>query len=149
MSLKDYLNDKKIKKQDTSSIEISDLFDIAKRDLNDMSSGKNHISLDWQFGILYNSVLKLCTILLRAEGYRAGSMAHHKITIECLPFVMGSEKEKYSRYLNDCRIKRNKVEYDKAGLVSEDDVQELSEFTKDFYSEVEKWMYTNHPNLIK
>ena len=29
-----------------------------------------NISADWQFGIAYNTALKLCTLLLHTSGYR-------------------------------------------------------------------------------
>ena len=46
--------------------EINKLLAIVDRDLKDATES---ISPDWQFGIAYNAVLKLCTTLLRAEGY--------------------------------------------------------------------------------
>jgi hypothetical protein len=38
-----------------------------ERDLDDT---QRDISSDWRFGIAYNAALKLCRILLCAEGYR-------------------------------------------------------------------------------
>jgi len=47
--------------------EISNLFRIIDRDLQDAAG---NISTDRRFGIAYNAALKLCTILLYAEGFR-------------------------------------------------------------------------------
>jgi hypothetical protein len=66
-----------------SKQEIADLLGIVDRDLSDAKSGG--ISTDWQFGIAYNAALKLCTILLYAEGYRAGQGLQHYRTIQALP----------------------------------------------------------------
>lgn len=105
MTLKKFLVNKQIKEEGTSASEIHDLFQIAKRDFQDANKAKGHLSLDWQFGILYNCVLKLCTILLRANGYRTGTAAHHKTTIECLPFILGNEKLAIAKYLDSRRVK--------------------------------------------
>ena len=148
MSLKSFFNEKKLKAQKTSASEIRDLFGVAKRDLTDVTKAKALLSSDCLFSILYNSSLKLCTILLRSQGYRARSLGHHKITIECLPFVLDKNKAKYVKYLDTCRVKRNKVEYDKAGIITDEEVEELLEFTQSFLKEVEQWMYANHRELM-
>jgi len=53
----------------TSTQEIGNLLAIVERDLKDAIEGG--ISADWRFGIAYNAALKLCTVLLYAEGYKA------------------------------------------------------------------------------
>jgi len=55
--------------------EISDLFEIARRDISDSSA--EDLSPDWRFGIAYNAALKLCSILLRAEGFQAEKNLNH------------------------------------------------------------------------
>ncbi len=52
----------------TTPSQIAELFAIVDRDLED--TRMERLSTDWQFGIAYNAALKLCTILLYAEGYR-------------------------------------------------------------------------------
>lgn len=61
-----YVRNGWLKAEPTSGDEINKLLAIVDRDLKDATES---ISPDWQFGIAYNAVLKLCTILLRAEGY--------------------------------------------------------------------------------
>ncbi|MBL6990897.1 MAG: hypothetical protein ISR65_14020 [Bacteriovoracaceae bacterium] len=87
-------------------------------------------------------LLKLCTIVLRSEGYRVISGAHHYITIASIPYILGESRALDSDYLNRCREKRNIAEYEYVGGVSEDEVEE-------FRDDVEKWIYTNHSELIK
>lgn len=69
----------------TSDAEIRDLWLIAGRDLKDAESGA--ISPDWQFGIAFNAALKLCTILLYAEGYRPEKQLAHYRTLQALPVI--------------------------------------------------------------
>jgi len=130
----------------TSVQEISDLLAIADRDIAD--SGSGGISTDWQFGIAYNAALKLCTILLYAEGYRAGQGLQHYRTIQALPLVLGPERNNDAHYLDACRVKRNTVEYDRIGATSEGEVVELLEFVIELRADVLMWLRLKHPDLL-
>lgn len=68
MTLKQWLDNGWLRPHKTTSQEIENLFMIVDRDLKDAETG---ISDDWRFGIAYNAVLKLCTILLYTEGFKA------------------------------------------------------------------------------
>jgi hypothetical protein len=94
------------------------------------------ISTDWRFGIAYNAALKLCTVLLYAEGYRASRELQHYRTLAALPEILGEAKKADAEYLDDCRKKRNIVEYDYVGRVSKSDADELIVFVKEFRDEV-------------
>jgi hypothetical protein len=136
-----------IKDEPTSRQEIHDLFRVARRDLEE--SKKSEISEDWQFGIAYNAALKLCTILLRADCKRISSGgAHHFLTIMTLPFYLGEDYETMTNYLNRCRKKRNRIEYESVGGVNSDEISELIALVRDLMQVVEKWVYTNHPELM-
>jgi len=66
MTLTQWVESGWLKRQPSSLEEIRALFEIVDRDLRDASG---LISPDWRFGIACNAVLKLATVLLRAEGY--------------------------------------------------------------------------------
>jgi hypothetical protein len=78
----------------TSPEEIANLLAIVDRDLSDAGGG---ISPDWRFGIADNAALKLCTILLYAEGYRASRMLQHYRTIQALPLILGLREKVLDR----------------------------------------------------
>ena len=126
--------------------EIADLLAIVDRDISDATSGG--ISTDWQFGIAYNAVLKLCTILLHAEGYRASQGLQHYRTIQALPLILGANRQEDADYLDTCRAKRNTVEYDRIGATSESEALELIAFAREFRSEVIQWLMKSHPGLL-
>ena len=126
--------------------EIADLLGIVDRDLSDAQVGG--ISTDWQFGIAYNAALKLCTILLYAEGYRAGQGLQHYRTIQALPLILGSSREADAAYLDACRVKRNTVEYDRIGTTSNSEALELISFVSELRAEVIMWLQANHPGLL-
>lgn len=129
----------------TTAEEIGNLLAIVERDLRDAQGG---ISPDWRFGIAYNAALKLCTVLLHAEGYRPERTLQHYRTIQCLPMILGTERRIDAEYLETCRRKRNRVEYDYVGEASEDDVRELLDFTSDLRDQVLSWLKRTHPHLV-
>lgn len=79
MALAQWANNGWLKVHQTSSDEIGNLLAIVDRDIKDAAEGG--ISLDWRFGIAYNAALKLCTILLYAEGYKPERNLQHYRTI--------------------------------------------------------------------
>lgn len=130
----------------TSLQEIRDLWQIVDRDLVDAASGG--ISADWQYGIAYNAALKLCTILLCAEGWRPakGAMVHSR-TFNALPLILGPKRQADADYLDGCRQKRNTVEYDRAGGATKQEAEELIAFGNELRAQVLAWLRKKHPEL--
>jgi hypothetical protein len=147
MTLKQWLENSWLRQHKTKPREITDLLQIVARDLED--AGKHHISSDWRFGIAYNAALKLCTILLYAEGYRAERTLQHYRTIQALPLILGQSRKNDAQYLDVCRSKRNIVEYDQIGTVSDQDADELIEFCRELKKDVLAWLKENHLELIE
>ncbi len=145
MSLKQWEDNGWLKPHRTSRQEISNLLNIVERDLQDV---RREISADWRFGIAYNAALKLCRILLSAEGYRPSHELQHYRTLAALPEILGEAKKADAKYLDDCRKKRNIVEYEYVGGASGPDADELIEFVKDLRDEVIAWLKKNHPELL-
>jgi hypothetical protein len=133
-----------LKAHKPSKAQIADLFGIVDRDLEDAGRG---VSPDWQFGIAYNAVLKLCMILLSAEGWRAERNLAHYRTLQALPLILGKEHQSDADYLETCRTKRNLVEYDAAGRVSAKEAKELAAFARGLRETVVGWLGENHPEL--
>jgi len=127
--------------------EIAALVGVVRRDLHDAE--QDAVSFDCRFGCAYNAGLKLCAILLNAEGYRAKSgTGEHKHTVLALPYILGESWRDKATYLNACGSKRNAADYNFAGGVSEHEVTELIEFVKGFQPEVLAWLKTKHPDLL-
>ena len=97
MSLKEWEANGWLRAHKTSRQEIQNLFAIVRRDLADARA--TEVSADWRFGIAYNAALKLCTILLYAEGYRPmQSLAHYR-TLQALPLILGKDRKEDADYL--------------------------------------------------
>lgn len=145
MSLQQWHRNGWLKPHSATPSQISELWEIAERDLKDAKTAR--LSADWQFGIAYNAALKLCAILLNAEGYRADRNLAHYRTLQSLALVLGKERQGDADYLDTCRVKRNTAEYDLAGQISDDEASELIEFVQELKSDVLYWLKSQHPNL--
>jgi len=145
MSLEQWSNNGWLRPHQSSPREIQDLLAIVHRDLAD---AEGDISADWRFGIAYNAALKLCTILLHASGYRPEKTLQHYRTLQALPLILGDNRKADAQYLDTCRIKRNTVEYDRAGGATKQDAEELIEFTRELQKTVRDWLQTNHTEFL-
>ncbi len=145
MSLETWLANGWLRKHETSKQEIRDLLRIVDRDLDD--AGRD-LSSDWQFGIAYNAALKLCTVVLRASGYRAERSMQHYRTIQAMPLVLGDDRKGDADYLDTCRVKRNQAEYDRVGVVSDREAEELIAFVQELKIRVCDWLYAEYQELM-
>lgn len=127
----------------TTRGQMTDLLAIVDRDLADASA--EGLSLDWRFGIAYNATLKLCTMLVYAEGFRPEKNLAHYRTLQALPLILGAEWEEDADYLDACRAKRNTAEYDAAGRVSETEAEELRLFAHKLRAATLEWLRKEHP----
>ncbi len=146
MSLRRWADNGWLRTHRTDREEIGNLLAVADRSLGD--AGED-ISPDGSFMMVYNAALNLCTILLYAEGYRpaTASLRHYR-TLAALPLVLGEGRNKDAEYLDACRMKRNRMEYDCAGLASRSESRELADFVGTLREEVIEWLKTNHPELV-
>jgi hypothetical protein len=144
MRLRQWADNGWLRPHQTTPGQIADLFAIVDRDIEDSA---RELSPDWQFGIAYNAVLKLCTILLYASGYRPGKNLAHYRTLQALPVILGDRFSEDADYLDSCRVKRNTAEYDAAGTVTRSEADELRGFSRELRTEVVAWLETNHPSL--
>ena len=144
MSLSDWHKAGWLRAHKTSKRQVADLFAIVDRDLEDAGRG---LSPDWQFGITYNAVLKLCTILLYAEGWRPEKNLAHYRTLQALPFILGESRRDDADYLDTCRSKRNTAEYDAPGQVTVSEAKELAAFARELRHDVIAWLAKRHPAL--
>ncbi|MGD0827124.1 MAG: hypothetical protein ABSA09_03445 [Desulfobaccales bacterium] len=146
MTLQQWANNGWLTPHTTSAQEIANLLTIVDRDLADAAG---EISTDARFGIAYNGALTLCMMLLYAAGYRAAKGGHeHYRPIQALPFILGAKYKSEAVYLEACRKKRHIVEYDSAGVATEDDVEELVVAVQALRGEVLAWLKKHHPQLL-
>jgi len=146
MSLQNWLNNGWLTGHQSSSQEISNLLNVADRDLNDSQLAE--LSPDWRLNIAYNAALQLATAALAACGYRARREAHHFRVIQSLTLTIGADANLVSLF-DRFRKKRNIGEYERAGLVSEQEVKEMFLLATNLRSMVEKWLKASYPEFLQ
>lgn len=121
---------------------------VAERDLRD--ARVTALSLDRRFATAYSAVLQLATIVLAASGLRVTAQrGHHAVTWQALPELMGDDIGDTAVYFDSCRTLRNRSDYDRVGVVSEAEVEELLRETEAFRGQVIDWLSREHPRLVE
>jgi hypothetical protein len=139
------LAQRKLRRHKTSAREIADLLGLVDRDLGD--AAVQEVSADRRFTIAYEAALQLATITVYATGYETQGPGHHFNTYEALRETMGTAGQEYADYFDICRTKRARASYDRAGEVSETEVEALMLKVEAFREEVLSWLRANHPDL--
>ena len=145
MSLSEWARNGWLVEHRTSRQEIADLLGVADRDLHDCAV--KDLSEDWQLAIAYNAALQCATAALAACGYRASREAHHYRVIQSLAHTTGAEAKLVAQ-LDAFRKKRNVGDYERAGLVSEKEAQEMVALARQLRKQVGDWFRANHPELL-
>ncbi len=143
--LNKWVQEDKLKKHNTSADEISKLFRIVDRDLKD--AGLQGLSADRRFITAYNTALQLTTIVLRAYGLRTNpnKAGHHRISIDALPEILGSEFQDLTDYFNSCRIKRHNCDYTSSGEISDKEASEFLSEVEKFKNSIFTWIKEKYP----
>jgi len=89
----------------------------------------------------------MATAALAAAGYRAVREAHHYRVIQSLAYTIKAN-ESLVNQLDKFRKKRNIGSYERADVVSEQEVKEMVALAKDLRDEVITWLKKKHPELL-
>jgi hypothetical protein len=145
MSLTNWRDNGWLVEHRTSPQEISDLLNVADRDLADCESPG--LSPDWQLSIAYNAALQTATAALAACGYRSSRDAHHYRIIQSLAHTIKAEPNVINQF-DKFRKKRNIGGYEAAGRISQQEAGEMKTLAKELYDQIVKWLHQNHADLI-
>lgn len=132
-------------KQQVGAQEVADLLAVIDRDLVDCQAPG--LSTDWRFNIAYNAALQASAIALASAGYRAGRDAHHYRVLQSLVHTVGISSTTVA-VLDQFRKKRNVVEYERSGLISKLEADEMVRLALDLRDLVKKWLVKTHPELV-
>lgn len=146
MSLKNWQLNGWLTAHATSSQEISDLLAVADRDLRDCTA--SGLSADWRLNIAYNAALQSATAALAASGYRAIREAHHFRVIQSLVYTIELPAALVTQF-DFFRKKRNIGGYERAGMASDHEADEMLALAKDIRQKVEEWLIMNYPELLE
>jgi len=146
VSLEDWLNDKLIGKHRPSAGEIASLLHICDRDLEKVRIIE--LGPDWRLSIAHNAALQADTAALAASGYHARKEGQHYRVIQSLAFTIKTDPATIKK-LYKFRQKRNISDYERAGLVTEQEAEEIIALAKQLRDDVEQWLRTHHPELAR
>jgi uncharacterized protein (UPF0332 family) len=146
MTLENWHSVGKLKKHQTSEQEISDIFNLIERDLQDASL--EGLSADRKFNITYNAAFQAGLALLYCYGYKPATESNHYITWIALRDILGKEQLRATDYFDRCRKKRNIADYYRAGVVSNKEAEELLKETKAFVEFVRGKIKTEFPEYL-
>jgi len=145
MGLLDWHKNGWLRAHKTSADEIAALFAVVERDLAD---SEKSISDDWRFGIAYNAMLQAAMTALAAAGYQPEKGGqHHFRAIQSLSETIGADKKTIG-LLEAYRRKRNIVEYERSGTVSEADVTTMRDLATSIRDGVRAWIAEKHRALL-
>lgn len=129
----------------TSRLEIQDLFSVAERDLKDCRA--TGLSADWKLNIAYNAAIQAAKAALDVCGYRPTREAQHFRIIQSLKFTINADSNEIA-CLDKFRKKRNISDYEKSGLVSDEEAEEMYQFAVDLVSQIGDWIKVNYPDYM-
>ncbi len=145
-SLQSWLESGRLRAHKTSSSDIAELLKAADRDLADAQL--HELSADRRFATAYSAALLAATVALAASGYRAAQEGHHYWTIQSLAFTMQLDARTIDQ-LNTFRRKRNIADYERVGMVSEQEVEKMLALAKKLRTTVLEWLKRNHPEFTQ
>ncbi len=145
VSLQSWSENGRLRAHQTSSREIAELLKAVDRDLADAQL--HGLSADRRFATAYSAALLVATVALAASGYRAPQEGHHYWTIQSLAFTMKLDAKTIEQ-LDTFRKKRNITDYERVGMVSEQEIREMLAVAKKLRATVVEWLQKNHPELV-
>ncbi len=122
------------------------MFALIERDLADCQA--KGLSADWRLNIAYNAALQAATITLAASGYRTGRDSHNYRIIQSLAYTIDAPASTIA-YFDQFRKKRNIGEYERAGIVSDQEAREMFLLAQKIRDQVAAWLRKTHPELME
>jgi uncharacterized protein (UPF0332 family) len=146
MSLENWLDDKLIVSHRPSAGEVAQLLHICDRDLE--TAQITEVSPDWRLSIAHNAALQAAKATLAAVGYRARKEGQRYLVLQSLAFTIEADPATI-RQLDKFHEKRNISDYERAGLVTEQEAEEMIALAKQLRDEVEQWLRAHYPSLAR
>lgn len=144
MSLDLWLENGWLKEHKPTPREIAELLAVADRALQDCQVAG--LSLEGKLDMAHNAALQSAAAALAVAGYRASREAYRYHAIQSLSFTLKLE-DRITHRLQKLRRKRNISDYERPGMVTEQEAQEMVVLAKLIRRLVEEWIRNNHQEL--
>lgn len=146
MSLENWLNDKLIVRHRPSAGEVAELLHICDRDLE--KAEIIELGPDWRLSIAHNAAVQGAKAALASVGYRARKEGQHYLVLQSLAFTIKTDPATIKQ-LDKFREKRNISDYERAGMVTEQEAEEMIALAKQLRDDVEQWLRAHYPSLAR
>jgi len=146
-ALKPLVESRWLDEASTSAAEVAGLRTVVERNLDEARGPLKYA--DTRFWLAYQAVLAAATSVIRAHGARVRRERQHERTFAALRQLGIPGVSDRARYYDDCRRKRNLVEYDAAGGVSDTEAAELLREAGRLAGAVQEWLARECPELIR
>jgi hypothetical protein len=130
----------------TSGAEVAGLWTVVERNLEEARGPLKYA--DTRFWLAYQGVLAATTVLIRAHGARVRRERQHERAFATLRQLGIPGVSDRARYDDDCRRKRNVVQYDVAGGASDTEAAELLSEAQRLAAAVRDWLRREHSKLM-
>lgn len=125
----------RIKLFQSSSNDINQLLQLAKRDLSAALRNLEE-SPDWAYSIAYNSILQAGRALMVYDGYRPRGADQHATVVEFIEERLGQQFSNQVRLFDQMRRKRHKIIYEIAGIISNNEAEQAVNFAQTFVTQI-------------
>jgi hypothetical protein len=147
MSLEQWRQNAWLQRSDVTLPEIQQLFAVVDRELTDASV--EALSNEGRFEHAYDAALQLCVIPLRSLGYRVPKgQSLHKRAIDSLRYTLGESQAETSVCLERYSRARGRIVYERIGVVTQQDVEDLLSIARELRTEVIRWLRATCPELL-
>ncbi|MEA3403368.1 MAG: HEPN domain-containing protein [Armatimonadota bacterium] len=140
MPYEDLLEAGRIRRHRSTADQLIAHLDIAHTRLEDASV--EGMSAEGTFLFAYDAARAAAEAVMAVEGYRAASGAgRHEIVFEFLRRAERSRWADLAVELDEAREKRNYAEYERAGLITRTEADDLLRRAREFVNEVARWLH--------
>jgi len=98
--------------------------------------------------IAHNAAVQAAKAALAAVGFRARKEGQHYLVLQSLAFTIKADRSTIKQ-LDKFREKRNISDYERAGLVTAQEAEEMIVLAKRLRHDVEQWLRAHHPGLAR
>ena len=98
--------------------------------------------------IAHNAAVQAAKAALAAVGFRARKEGQHYLVLQSLAFTIKADRSTIKQ-LDKFREKRNISDYERAGLVTAQEAEEMIVLAKRLRHDVEQWLRAHHHGLAR
>ncbi len=132
---------------DPEPLTIQRLLEAAQRNIKD--ARVEVVSNENRFDAAYKAIMQMANAALQSSGYRTltSKPGHHQTMIQTLPKTIGMDRDTMI-VLDALRKQRNVADYS-GDLVADSAVTECIHHAQQLWTDINRWLQRQHPELLQ